>query len=377
MANSTVSALTAASALDGTELYYGVQGGADRKVTGAQIKTLTSASPTLVTPTLGVATATSINKVALTAPATGSTLTIADGKTLTASNSLTLTGTDSTSFAFPSTSGTVATLGIAQSFTASQTFNAATSSLYLGANGGNLGVATLYGSTSGSVTLKAAAAAGTGTVFQLPADNGTNAYVLQTNGSGITSWVAQSGGGGSPGGSDTQIQFNDSSAFGGDADFTWNKTTNTLYLGGTYLLSEAANTLALRNSTNAQSLRVYGTYTDASNYTRVSLGNVGGVLTLLANGAGTGGAPDFYLDTRRLFIDINGNRAWAVSAARTLYPAYTQSTTMTDGFLNISGAAGAVTGVPTTTTGFPIYYDSTNNKIYVYNGSWRSTAALT
>lgn len=52
-------------------------------------------SPTFVTPTLGVASATSVNKVAITAPATGSTLTIADGKTLTASNSITLAGTDS------------------------------------------------------------------------------------------------------------------------------------------------------------------------------------------------------------------------------------------------------------------------------------------
>lgn len=57
-------------------------------------------SPTLTTPTLGMATATSINKVAITAPATGSTLTIADGKTLAASNTLTLTGTDGSSVAF-------------------------------------------------------------------------------------------------------------------------------------------------------------------------------------------------------------------------------------------------------------------------------------
>jgi hypothetical protein len=64
-------------------------------------------SPTLVTPVLGVASATSINKVAITAPATGSTLTIADGKTLTASNTLTLTGTDGSSVAFGS-GGTVA-----------------------------------------------------------------------------------------------------------------------------------------------------------------------------------------------------------------------------------------------------------------------------
>ena len=56
-------------------------------------------SPTFVTPTLGVAAATSINKVAITAPATGSTLTIADGKTLTASNTLTLTATDGSTLA--------------------------------------------------------------------------------------------------------------------------------------------------------------------------------------------------------------------------------------------------------------------------------------
>jgi hypothetical protein len=70
-----------------------------------------STSPTLVTPTLGVASATSINKVAITAPATSATLTIADGKTLTASNTLTFAGTDSTTMTFPATSSTVLTTG--------------------------------------------------------------------------------------------------------------------------------------------------------------------------------------------------------------------------------------------------------------------------
>ena len=88
-----------------------------------------STSPTLVTPVLGVATATSVNKVALTAPATGSTLTIADGKTLTASNTLTLAGTDSTTMTFPSSSATVAGLAIAQSFTATQTFTGSTTAI--------------------------------------------------------------------------------------------------------------------------------------------------------------------------------------------------------------------------------------------------------
>jgi hypothetical protein len=69
-------------------------------------------TPTLVTPVLGVASATTINKVALTAPAAGSTITIADGKTLTASNSITLAGTDSTTITFPSSSATMLALNL-------------------------------------------------------------------------------------------------------------------------------------------------------------------------------------------------------------------------------------------------------------------------
>lgn len=57
-------------------------------------KLVFATSPTLVTPVLGVATATTINKVTLTQPATGSTLTIVDGKTLTASDNATVSGTN-------------------------------------------------------------------------------------------------------------------------------------------------------------------------------------------------------------------------------------------------------------------------------------------
>jgi hypothetical protein len=88
-------------------------------VTGTGANVLAT-SPTLVTPVLGVATATSINKVTITAPATGSTLTIADGKTLTANASLALAGTDSTTMTFPPTSQTVAGLGVVQAWTKSQ-----------------------------------------------------------------------------------------------------------------------------------------------------------------------------------------------------------------------------------------------------------------
>ena len=61
---------------------------------GSWISLAPLVSPSFTTPSLGVASATTVNKVTLTTPATGSTLTIADGKVFTASNTLTLTGTD-------------------------------------------------------------------------------------------------------------------------------------------------------------------------------------------------------------------------------------------------------------------------------------------
>lgn len=66
MANSTVSALTAAAALDGTELYYGVQSSADVKVTGAQIRNAKGS--------LGYATGAGGAVTQLTSRATGVTL---------------------------------------------------------------------------------------------------------------------------------------------------------------------------------------------------------------------------------------------------------------------------------------------------------------
>lgn len=62
--------------------------------TGSGSTVVLQDTPTLTTPILGVATATTINKVTITAPAASATLTIANGKTLTVSNSGTLAGGD-------------------------------------------------------------------------------------------------------------------------------------------------------------------------------------------------------------------------------------------------------------------------------------------
>lgn len=49
------------------------------------------------------------------------------------------------------------------------------------------------------------------------------------------------------------------------------------------------------------------------------------------------------------------------------------TTGMTAGFTHVPSAAGAPTGAPTNPTGnTPLYYDTTNNKLYAYNGAWKS-----
>lgn len=120
-------------------------------------------SPLLTTPTLGVAAATSINKVAITAPATGSTLTIADGKTLTANATLTLAGTDGTTMTFPGTSATIARTDAANSFTGNQTIGGAVITT----------PDTLSGPGAVSVTTTTTAFTSTGTGDALTLANGT------------------------------------------------------------------------------------------------------------------------------------------------------------------------------------------------------------
>ena len=189
--------------------YVSISGGGDALTSGtlAQFATTTSAqlagvisdetgsgalvfatSPTLVTPVLGVASATTINKLTITAPATGSTLTVADGKTLTVSNTLTFTGTDSSSVAFGG-GGTVLYTGstlmagnlsgtIPSGVLGNSSLNIGTTAVALNRASSNQALTgilsvTLPGSTSGTVQLIPTAAVGTGTILTIPATTGT------------------------------------------------------------------------------------------------------------------------------------------------------------------------------------------------------------
>jgi len=55
-----------------------------------------------------------------------------------------------------------------------------------------------------------------------------------------------------------------------------------------FVYRDAANTLNMRNGANAQTLRVSGTHTDASNYVRAALAATSTAVTLTAETAGTG-----------------------------------------------------------------------------------------
>lgn len=96
-------------------------------VTVGGTQTLTSkilTSPTLTTPSLGVATATSINGLTITT--TTGVLTMTNAKTLAVTNSLTLSGTDSTVMTFPTTTATIARTDAGQTFTGVQVFTSPT-----------------------------------------------------------------------------------------------------------------------------------------------------------------------------------------------------------------------------------------------------------
>jgi hypothetical protein len=122
--------------VDGTNIGVSVRGsGAFTTLAsnGATTFTAGTASTTTTTGTLvvtggvGISGAlhvgSTINKVTITQPATGSTLTITDGKTLASSNTITLAaGADGQTFTFPAATTTVAGLGTSQTFTNTNTY---------------------------------------------------------------------------------------------------------------------------------------------------------------------------------------------------------------------------------------------------------------
>ena len=124
----------------------------------------------------------------------------------------------------------------------------------------------------------------------------TGLYLQSTNQIGVSS-----------GGS--RVGYFASGAFWADGNFgLLNNGTGLTWNGDTSFLREAANTLAQRNSTNAQTFRLYNTYTDASNYERLSIdwSTTANTATIVTQNAGTGSArnlaigQDLYVNSVRV-----------------------------------------------------------------------------
>jgi hypothetical protein len=85
----------------------------------------------------------------------------------------------------------------------------------------------------GDVNFSGAVDVDLGNISNLHIGGGVNGYVLSTDGTGNLTWIAGGGGGnGTPGGSNTQVQYNDTGTFGGSAFFTFNEATNNVNIAG-------------------------------------------------------------------------------------------------------------------------------------------------
>lgn len=137
-----------------------------------------------------------------------------------------------------------------------------------------------------------------GAVGNITITGGTSGYVLSTNGSGGLSWVAQSGGGGgSPGGSNTYVQFNDGSTFGGNAGLTFNKTTTTL-TANNFIATTTANLGAVGNITITGGSANYVLSTNGSgNLSWVAQSSTGATVATIDNFTGNGVQTVFTLST--------------------------------------------------------------------------------
>jgi hypothetical protein len=173
----------------------------------------------------------------------------------------------------------------------------------------------LAGSTSGNVALTAPAVAGSQSYTLPTAAPAVSGYALTGTTGGVMSWAATGGGGGSPGGSPTQIQYNNAGAFGGASTFTYDGTN--VQLGATGALrfadTDSSNYVAFKApasigsnvnwtlpatdgtagqvlSTNGSSVLSWQTVTSSSysaNYLIVAGGGGGGSDT--GGGGGAGG----------------------------------------------------------------------------------------
>ncbi len=154
-----------------------------------------------------------------------------------------------------------------------------------------------------------------------------------------------------------------------------------LKMGGSddvVMARDAANTLALRNSTNAQTFNIYNTWTDASNYERAVIKWDTNVLKMGYEEAGSGAA------FRSIELYCGANRIWVTDGTfvqydRELYPTQniylSANKVLFIGTPGIYSGSGSPEGVTTAPTG-SIYMNTaggTDTTMYTKNSGAGNT----
>lgn len=206
--------------------------------------------------------------------------------------------------------------------------------------------------------------------FMIAGSGGSFGYV-SSNAASNGLWLTSLSGTGS-GDVIVRTLGNDWLGFGSGSGMFW---TNGSAYGGSVdirFFREAAGSLAQRSGAQAQRFGIFNTYTSSTNNEGLTAdwqatANLARIYTFKGSGGGTARGMALGTDsTNRITIDALGNVAMNGENAA-------MATTATDGYLSIPTCAGAPTGVPTAKTGaVQLHYDITNDKLWVYNGGWKS-----
>lgn len=187
----------------------------------------------------------------------------------------------------------------------------------------------------------------------------------------------------SPGGSTTQVQFNDSGVFGGDSDFLWNKTNNDLSLASdTHILLGSSIGLEVQSVSGGSVLEATNASTGTSSFHASNLIATGAIyLDMKGAGADTGDGWNWAVGTSGIF----SGSTWKVNWTNTTEGDGTVDTSVSRSAAAVVKLTDALALTPRTSPPITcggagsegtIYTDTSHALCYCGNGTWTNLTPL-